>query len=558
MKTQIFFLLTALWLLSYSATYAQLKWVPFQASLPAHAVMGGSENGAQLPVCRCAFKGGTHPGKVVGTRCNIGWGGNEQSVASFEVLVNPEHVELEWVKAAGAALPVGAVEGGPENSAPMYIGRVNYSAGGRNLGVHPGKVFKSGTGYICNFGYGGEEISVNRDFEVLVQVPDLVQNGTFDGNPSYSGWKIEVVEGRVANQQTGGHPGGYAWLNHNGGSTDPAITQEIKGLKVDSTYVISGLFKPGVHARIHSARPGTPCLAVDVDGIEQREYIAPADVTNTERWDDKRWRSFALPFKATKTSHTIRFRAEINGSDCDVALDNISVEKNSKAHWEYGEQEHWADLCHPFLECDGTSQSPIDIAGWKDDASLKWPELHYDAIQSSLINNGHTIEFEVPEQYREQNKLRLGDTEYELLQFHFHSHSEHTINGNYSPMEVHLVHKNEKTGKLAVLGVLFRAGKEHAVLNQLIQAELPAKTSSHSHELSLNPAGLLPSGGGYYTYSGSLTTPPCSEIVTWLVFDTPIEASQDQINRFAPLLHDDYRPTNDLNGRVIRHYVGRR
>ena len=125
-------------------------------------------------------------------------------------------------------------------------------------------------------------------------------------------------------------------------------------------------------------------------------------------------------------------------------------------------------------------------------------------------------------------------------------------------MEVHMVHKNEKTGKLAVLGVLFRAGKEHAVLNQLIQAELPAQTSSHSHELSINPAGLLPSGGGYYTYSGSLTTPPCSEIVTWFVFDTPIEASQDQINRFAPLLHDDFRPPNDLNGRKIRHDVSRR
>ena len=177
-------MLTALWLLSYSATYAQLKWVPFQASMPAGAVMGGSENGVQLPGCRCNFEGGTHPGKVVGGRCNIGWGGNEQSAASFEVLVNPENVELNWVKAAGATLPAGAIGGGSENSAPMYIGRVNYNAGGQNLGVHPGKVLKSGSGYICNFGYGGKEISVNREFEVLMQVPDLVQNGTFDGNPS--------------------------------------------------------------------------------------------------------------------------------------------------------------------------------------------------------------------------------------------------------------------------------------------------------------------------------------------------------------------------------------
>lgn len=561
MKMLKFFLLAALWLLYGNPTHAQLKWVPFQASMPANAVMGGSENGAQLPVCRCAFNGGTHPGKVVSGRCNIGWGGNEQSVAAFEVLVNPENVKLDWVKVEGATLPAGAVEGGSENNAPMYIGRVNYSVGGRNLGVHPGKVFKSGSGYICNFGYGGKEISVNRDFEVLVQVTNLVQNGTFDGNPSYTGWTIEVVEGRVANQQTGGDPGGYAWLNHNGGPTDPAIRQEIGGLMVDSLYVISGFFKPGSHAQIHHAKPGTPCLAVDVDGIEQREYIAPADVTNLKRWDDKRWRSFAVPFKATKTSHTIRFRAEINGFDCDVALDNISVEKNSKAHWEYEEQEHWADLCHPFLECDGTSQSPVDIAGWVDDASLQWPEVHYDSIQSSLINNGHTIEFEVPEVYLEHSEagnLRLGNDEYKLLQFHFHSHSEHNINGIYYPLEVHLVHKNEKTGALAVLGVLFKAGKEHQALAKLINAGLPESAGRHSGKLALNPAELLPPGGGYYTYHGSLTTPPCSEIVTWFVFDTPVEASQEQINRLASLLHDDYRPLNDLNGRIIKHYVGRR
>jgi carbonic anhydrase len=556
MKLLYFFLLTALWLLSISTTCAQLTWAPFQGSMPAHAVIGGSENGAQLPVCRCDYGGGKHPGKVVSAKCNIGWGGKEQSLTSFEVLVNPENIKLDWVKVVGATLPAGAVQGGSENSTPLYIGRVNYIAGGQQ-GLHSGKVFKSGAGYICNFGYGGEEISVNSDFEVLVQVPNLVQNGTFNGNPSYNAWKIAVVEGRVVNQQTGGHPGGYAWLNHNGGSADPAISQEIKGLMVDSMYVISGFFKPGSHAGIHHAKPGTPCLAVDVDGIEQREYIAPADITNLQRWDDKRWRSFSLPFKATRTSHTIRFRAEINGSDCDVALDNIFVGKNSKEHWEYGEAEHWADLCHPFLECDGTAQSPVDIKGWVNDASLQWPEVHHNPIESALINNGHTIEFEVPEEYQEHNKLRLGDAEYELLQFHFHSHSEHNINGIYYPMEVHLVHKNKQTGGLAVLGVLFKAGNSHRALAQLIDAGLPEHKDSLSGKFLLNPADFLPSGGGYYTYHGSLTTPPCSEIVTWFVFDTPVEASQEQINRFAPLLHDDYRPLNDLNGRVIKHAVGR-
>ena len=341
------------------------------------------------------------------------------------------------------------------------------------------------------------------------------------------------------------------------------ISQEIRGLTVDSTYIISGHFKPGLHAQIHSARPGTPCLAVDVDGKEKRTYIAPADVTNLERWDDKRWRSFAVPFKATKTTHTIRLRGEVNGSDCDVSLDNIAVEKTTKTEWKYeaGEEapENWADLCHPFLECDGTSQSPIDLSGWADDVSLRSLEAQYSPMESKLIHNGHTIEFEVPEEELEHSKtgnLLLGNDDYKLIQFHFHSHSEHNVNGKYYPLEVHLVHKNEKTGKLAVMGVLFKAGKENAVLAKLIGAGLPTSVDKYSEELNLNPVDLLPLSGGYYTYQGSLTTPPCSEIVTWFVFDTPVEASQDQIARLAPLLHDDYRPLNPLNGRVIKHYVG--
>ncbi len=556
------FLLPAVLLLASSVAHAQLEWATFSGQLPDNAVVGGSENGTNLVICRCAFNNGVHPGKVVGDKCNIGWGSDEQSIGAFEVLVNKGGVALNWVKYNGSNWPAGAVEGGGEYGQPLYVGRMDYQGG-----THPGKIVPGSK--TCYIGYGGKAIGLNSNYEVLVAtstlpeghgapVPNFVTNGTFDGNPSYTGWTIEVVEGRVANQQTGGHPGGYAWLNHNGGPTDPAIRQEIKGLSVDSLYVISGFFKPGSHAQIHHARPGTPCLAVDVDGVEQREYVAPADVANPERWDNKRWRSFAVPFKATRTSHTIRFRAEINGSDCDVALDNISVEQSAKAHWEYGEQEHWADLCHPFLECDGTSQSPVDIAGWVEDASLQWPEVQYDPLESDLINNGHTLEFEVPEEYIEHTpgNLRLGNDEYKLLQFHFHSHSEHNIEGKYYPMEVHLVHKNEKTGALAVLGVLFRAGAEHEALAKLIDAGLPESAGKHGGKLELHPGELLPTGGGYYTYHGSLTTPPCSEIVTWFVFDTPVEASQDQINHFAPLLHDDYRPLNDLNGRIIKHYTG--
>ncbi|MBK8921582.1 MAG: DUF3421 domain-containing protein [Saprospirales bacterium] len=502
---------------------------------------------------------------MVGNKCNIAWGADELAISDFEVLVNKGGVALSWVKYNGSNWPDGAADVG-EHGQPLYVGRMDYQGG-----THPGQIFPRSK--ICNIGYGGKAISLTSNYEVLVAtsappeghgapVPNFVINGTFDGNPSYAGWTIEVVDGNVANQQTGGHPGGYAWLEHdNGPTTDPSIRQEINGLSVGSLYVISGFFKPGSHPLIYHDRPGTPCLAVDVDGVEQREYIAPADVIDPELWDDTHWHSFAVPFKATRTSHTIRFRAEINNSNCNVALDNISVEQSSKPHWEYGEQEHWAELCHPFLECDGTSQSPINITGWEEDASLlNWLEVQYDPLGSDLINNGYTLEFEVPEEYIGQTSgnLRLGSDEYKLLQFHFHSHSEHSINGTYFPMEVHLVHKNERTGALAVLGVLFRAGAENKALAKLINAGLPKSAGNHGSNLERHPGELLPPGGGYFTYRGSLTTPPCSEIVTWFVFDTPVEASREQINRFAPLLHDDYRPLNDLNGRIIRHFTGGR
>ncbi len=164
MKIIKLFLLSSILLLSFGSVFSQLEWVPFEGKIPTEAVIGGIENNNTLPVCRCDYNGAMHPGKVVANKCNIGYGGVEKAIASFEVLVNRGIIELHWQKSEGS-LPSQAVQAGTERGLPLYVGRAFHKGN-----THPGKVFKSGSDnkYICNLGYGGKEI-VNTTFEVLVQ-----------------------------------------------------------------------------------------------------------------------------------------------------------------------------------------------------------------------------------------------------------------------------------------------------------------------------------------------------------------------------------------------------
>lgn len=141
-----------------------LSWVAFSGNIPSSAVNGGFENGRSLAVCRTNYNGALHPGKVVGSMCNIGWGGKEITGNSFEVLVN-SGVTLQWVSVQGG-MPANAVQGGTENGKILYVGQATMSNGT----VHPGKVFRADDGtYICNYGYGGKEIVEKNNFKVLVQ-----------------------------------------------------------------------------------------------------------------------------------------------------------------------------------------------------------------------------------------------------------------------------------------------------------------------------------------------------------------------------------------------------
>lgn len=218
--------------------------------------------------------------------------------------------------------------------------------------------------------------------------------------------------------------------------------------------------------------------------------------------------------------------------------------------WEYegsGAPSNWSGC---FLDCGGNVQSPINIVNAIDDAQLSSITHAYEDAPFEFFNNGHTVEFE----YAEGSEMLFEGIPYELLQFHFHTGSEHQLNGKQYPMEIHLVHKDAATGNLAVIGVFFKEGNENTFLEKL-GTTLPMENERISKTEVLNVADILPMNGSYFTYGGSLTTPPCSEIVSWVLMENPVEASPQQIERFHNVLEDNYRPLQSLANRIISHHI---
>jgi carbonic anhydrase len=149
------------------------------------------------------------------------------------------------------------------------------------------------------------------------------------------------------------------------------------------------------------------------------------------------------------------------------------------------------------------------------------------------------------------NYLTVGNRSYELIQFHFHRPSEERINGKGFEMVVHMVHKDGE-GRIAVLALLLERGKPQPVI-QTVWNNLPLeKFDTAAPDLTLDPADLLPARREYYTYMGSLTTPPCQENVLWMVMKEPLQASPAQMALFSRLYPLNARPTQPSNGRIIK------
>ncbi len=222
-----------------------------------------------------------------------------------------------------------------------------------------------------------------------------------------------------------------------------------------------------------------------------------------------------------------------------------------KAHWTYlGETgpDHWGDLSHNFSACkEGQKQSPINIPSTSP-TNLKGIEFNYKDTPLRIINNGHTIQLN----YEKGSSIRVGENTYDLLQGHFHSPSEHKIKGRSFDMVAHLVHKNNKE-ELAVVAVLFEKGKKNDFIETLWN-NLPAEEGKENvlNSIKINVKSILPAKKHFYNYSGSLTTPPCSEGVNWNVLREPVQVSNEQIDRFTSIFKLSVRPVQPLNGRTLK------
>jgi carbonic anhydrase len=171
-------------------------------------------------------------------------------------------------------------------------------------------------------------------------------------------------------------------------------------------------------------------------------------------------------------------------------------------------------------------------------------ELDWKPAAAEAVDNGHTIQVNVPP----GNSLVLGGTRYELKQFHFHSPSEHNVNGEHTAMEMHFVHQTTD-GKTAVVGVLLKTGKANPALEPVLGA-LPPKDGTRQ-EISVDLPALLPKDRAHFSYLGSLTTPPCTEGVQWLVIVAQSEVSKAQVDAFHSRYPANARPTQAWHGRKI-------
>ena len=224
--------------------------------------------------------------------------------------------------------------------------------------------------------------------------------------------------------------------------------------------------------------------------------------------------------------------------------------QHAHIHWGYegaGAPENWSKLDPQNKACAiGERQSPIDIKdGIKVD--LEPIKFNYQPSTFRIVDNGHTVQVQVGE-----GSISLTGKSYELVQFHFHRPSEEKINGQRFDMVVHLVHKADD-GQLAVVAVLLERGNENPFIQMLwnympLEKNMPVSPPNAIVDLNT----LLPTSRNYYTYMGSLTTPPCSEGVLWLVMKQPVQVSPEQINIFSRLYRNNARPIQPSSGRLIK------
>ena len=254
-------------------------------------------------------------------------------------------------------------------------------------------------------------------------------------------------------------------------------------------------------------------------------------------------------------------KEEANSDETQVKKEQPAKKSARPTHWGYEGNvgpANWGSLDPVYATCgDGTHQSPINIATSDVQEGIKF-NLNYKPIPSfhiahnehmeEIIDNGHTIQVTVDE----GSSITVDGKTFDLVQFHFHTPSEHTINGQHYPMEMHMVHQSIDKS-LAVVSVMFVEGNTPNENFNKIIAHIPDSKgdAKHVENTDLDIQTTLPSDIYAYHYMGSLTTPPCSENVEWLVLKDQVTLTADQIGAFSSKIAENNRPTQPLNDRVV-------
>ena len=218
-------------------------------------------------------------------------------------------------------------------------------------------------------------------------------------------------------------------------------------------------------------------------------------------------------------------------------------------HWSYDGKDgakHWGELDAKFKACsEGLNQSPINLRGFVE-AELPAIKFNYSLKSNEILNNGHTIQINMDA----GSTIEVDGITFELKQFHFHTPSENNINAKSFPLEAHFVHASAK-GELAVVAVMFEVGESNKAL-EVLWEKIPLNAGDKHTEVTNSVDALLPKNKDYYRFNGSLTTPPCTEGVRWLVMKESISFSDAQFKLFQKVMkYPNNRPIQATNARII-------
>jgi len=390
------------------------------------------------------------------------------------------------------------------------------------------------------------------------------------------GWRASVFAGLTTAVFVFG---GAAWAADGKGETkgdakgDAVIESELrKALMGKSALTGELLMKTGEELKQAApAKSGAAGKTASKDSKDAKDIKASKEVKEAKGSEPAIGKKMAMPGADASAAKTAEAGAAAAGAqelpaapaktrakklaDAEPAARGPSVDSHGKPHWGYtgaNGPDAWAKLSDEFATCaKGRRQSPIDLVDAElSPLTLEQVKFEYAPAAFQVVHNGHTIEVR-PGQ---ENQIIARSKNYKLLQFHFHHPSEERFNGKGFPLNAHFVHRSED-GELAVVTVLFEEGAANPELQRLWDhMPLDANDSMRSAEgVTFNPVSMLPvDRAKYLQYIGSLTTPPCTEGVVWIVLRQPVTASPEQIALFRKMVGMNARPVQPVNGRLIK------